>query len=234
MISVKRRTQTLGLSLLAAMCGLMAILAVDAQANWLVEKKELTTNETVAISAHSTFKLVVASLNFEIQCKTVASEGFKLIAKSTTSEGKLKISSCTAFSPPGSGKEQKNCKPTEPIIMGTLTLIILHNGLNYLLDEPDPISNKYGEIVFSELCALAETSELHGLQVLECGHLNPPGTWVQLDCDESLVAHLERQAPFQLFPEDALEFGENAAKIESMIELKLSGSNTGKAWGGHV
>ena len=232
MTSMRRGAKALGLFL--SLCGVMAVFAAGAQGNWLVEGAELTTNETVAVKAASTLKIVVAAKNLEIQCTTAASEGLKLIAKSATAEGKIKFSSCKAFSPPGSGKESKNCNPKEPIVAGGKVLIILHNGINYLLYEPAAGGTKFTTIEFPELCALTETSDVTGSAVFECGHLNPPGTWLILDCATAETSHEAREAPSALFPSDTVKFGANAATISGYVVTELAGANAGKNWAGHV
>ena len=228
-----RRGPTALASSLLAILGLMAVLAAGAQANWLVEGTELTTNETVAVKPHTPWTLKVLAKNLELQCSTVESEGLTLIAKSGTGEGKVKYSKCVTFSPPESGKESKNCKPKEPIIAGGKTLIILHNSENWILDEPGSGSIKFSTIEFSELCALTESADLTGTVVLECGTLLA-SQWVHLDCKSSSSLRLERPAPETLFSSDSLKFGPNVAIPGGIIALSLAGINATKPWAAEI
>ena len=229
-----RRGPTALASSLLAILGLMAVLAAGAQANWLVEGKELTTNETVAVSAHTPWTLTIPAKNIQFRCTTAASEELKLLAKSATAEGKVKYTGCTAFSPPGAeGKEQKNCKPKEPIVTGAITLITLHNGKSYLLEEPNTLGGKFSTIEVSELCALTESNDLTGKQVLECGQL-VSSVFVQVDCSTLNISTLETVTSETLFPLDTLKFGANSATISGIIKLSLSGANAGKTWAGEV
>lgn len=225
-----KRAWTLGLSFMAAL-GLMAVATAGAQANWLVEGVELTENETVKVEALTPFTLTVPAKKLEINCTTVASKNYKLIGKSATAEGELEISGCTSFS---TGVEQKNCKPGEPIKIALKSLLILHNSISYLLDEPTAAGNKFATIVFGELCAITETADLKGSIVLECGHLNPPGTWLILDCKNSEVTHLVRVAPAALFTSDSIIFGLSQAAVADATRVNLSGARTGKPWGGQI
>jgi hypothetical protein len=229
----KRGPKTLGLSLIAVL-GLMAFIATGAQANWEVEGKELTANETVAGKGHTVWGLSVEKKNLEIQCTTTASTS-TLLAKSGTAEGETKLTGCTTFSPIGSGKVNSNCKPKEPIALGFKILLILHNGNVYLLLEGKKTGGKLGTIEFSELCALTESSELLGSRVDECGHLIEPGhTWVFLDCANGEARHYIRPASRLLFLSDLFKFGSNEAEVSGITELELSGANKGKTWGGSI
>lgn len=232
MNSARRGPKALCFSLLVLL-GLMAmLLAAGAQANWLVEGKELTANETVAVSTHTPWNLTVPAKNIQFRCTVAASEGLKLIGKSAVAEGQVKYSGCAAFSPPG-GAEQKNCKPKEPIVTGAITLITLHNGKSYLLEEPKTLGGKFSTIEVSELCALTESSDLTGKQVLECGSL-VSSVFVQLDCNTLLASPLEEVTPATLFPLDTLKYGADSATISGIIKLSLSGANVGKTWAGGV
>ncbi|HKT83444.1 MAG TPA: hypothetical protein VJQ84_06365, partial [Solirubrobacterales bacterium] len=205
-----------------ALCSLGAIVAPAAHANWLVEGATLAHDEPLAISAHTTHKLIVEKKNLEIQCTTVKSSGFKLVASSGTAEGIMSFTGCTTFSPPGSGKVSTNCKPKEPLSDGMKVLVILHSGKNYLLSEPATSGGKFMAIEFSELCALTETSDLTGEEVLECGKLEPAGVFVGEDCNVSRATHLMRYAPEALF-EGNLQFGPSLAKSDGIFAVSLAG-----------
>jgi hypothetical protein len=232
-----RRTyglKVLGVSLLAAL-GLMAVTAVGAQANWEVEGAELKENAPAEFTNVGENTLVVEKQNFEIKCTTVKTKKFELIAKSGTAEGEDEYSGCKTFSPIGSGKESKLCNPiNQPIILAIRVLLILHNGINYMLLEPRVAGGRFSKIEFSELCALTESSELLGTSVDECGHLNPPGTWLILDCANSQVLKLVRPAPIALFPLDVMRFGANPALPGGETSGILIGPFLGRPWGGRI
>ena len=230
----KNGLKAFGLSFLAVL-GLMAFVAAGAQANWEVEGKELTTNETVKVEQVSVAKLVVSAKNIEFQCAKVAQEtGLKLVAKSGTAEGKVKFSSCKAFSPPGSGTESKNCNPKEPIVAGGKALLKLHNGQSYVLFEPPTEGGKFTTVEVGELCALTETSDVTGETVFECGELNS-GLWLHEDCATSKISHDVRPASASLFPTEKLSFGKSEATLAGDALVELNGTNIGKSWaGGHV
>ncbi len=217
----------LGLALLA-LCGLMAAMAASAQANWLENGAELTANKNVTAKAHTTGKLLVSSLNFEIRCTTVKGEGLKVVAKSGTAEGKVAFSGCTAFQI-SDGKEQKNCKPSEPITAGGKALLVLHNAKNYVLFEPET-GKPFTTITLSELCALAETSDVTGSLVAECGTLSG-GVFAGEDCNVARAEHLLQPAPAALFTGDKLAFGENAATLQGIAAVELESKNS---WAGHI
>ena len=226
---VKHWPKVLSLSLL----GLLTLAVSGAQANWEIEGKELTANESVAAKAHTPWGLGVPAKNFEIKCNATETEGLKLLAKSATAEGKIKLTGCATFEIK-SGTELKNCKPKEPIILGIKILMILHNNEIYLLLEPAS-GTKFTTLEFSELCAITETADLIGTRVDECGHLTSPGnTWVHLDCGNGQPRFFIRPAPKLLFPSDIKLFGKSEVEDSGITELELSGANKGKTWGGRI
>ncbi|HKT82817.1 MAG TPA: hypothetical protein VJQ84_03160 [Solirubrobacterales bacterium] len=217
---------------LLAVGALMMIGAAGSHANWMVEGKELTTNTEVTIKAATPVVYTVEKLNLEIKCTTVKASEFKLLAKSATAEGKISLSGCSSFSPIGSETESKNCKPKEPFVFGTKRLIVLHNGKNYLLDEPSAANGVLGVIEFSELCSLTERAEIKGKLALECVHfLSPPPAYVFLDCDVSAATHWVRDAPLALFPSDLLSFNGSSMTQSGVLEEALV---SGAPWGGQV
>ncbi len=241
MSSAMRRINVLALALLA-LCSLTALMATSAQANWLESGAEVMSNKNVLLKAHTTTKLVVSSLNFEIRCTTLKAEGAKIVAKSTVGEGKVAFSGCTAFQI-STGTEQKNCKPSEPIKAGGKSLIVIlatkfgdASSLRvFLLLEPEA-GKPFTTIVLPELCALAETSEVTGSLVAECGSLSG-GVFVGENCNVARVEHLQRQAPAGLWrgathteqAEHELCFGENKAKLEGILADELESKNS---WAG--
>ncbi len=241
---MNRRLRALGLCLLA-LCGLTAIMAASAQANWLEKAKEIHVNLKVVAATHEAAKLLVKSLNLEIRCTTLAASDILLLALKTIATGFAEFSGCTSFQI-SDGKEQKNCKPSEPIVAGGRALIQLYaltkGGalLNVILFEQEG-TKPFTTITLPELCALAETSDVTGSLVAECGILDA-GAFVQEDCKTERVLHLLR-APDQagwfetdlkgghVEVKDEIKFGENKAVLDGIADVELS---TKEVWGGHV
>ncbi len=187
---MSRKLRALGLTVLA-LCGLTALMAASAQANWLEEGKEI---------------------HFQIS----------------------------------TGTEQKNCKPKEPILAGGRALIKLYaltkGGvlLNVILFEQEG-TKPFTTVTLPELCSLAETSDVTGSLVAECGILDA-GAFVQEDCNKERVLHL-LQAPAQtgwfesdlkgghVEVQDKLKFGENAATLDGIADVELESKKT---WAGHI
>lgn len=231
----KQGLRVFGLSILAVL-GLMAFMAGGAQANWLIETagKELKENASVEVTQVGTGKLIVEKKNIEFQCSTLTSKELKLVASSAKGEGSVEFSGCKAFSPPGSGKESKNCNPiNQPIKASGLVLVVLHEGKNYLLFEENG-ATPFATVKVGELCALVETSNVTGDLTAECGDLEgTPVAWVFLDCSNMAVLHLIRPAPAALFP-NKLKFGANEAKLEGEASVILIGALLGKPFGGEI
>jgi hypothetical protein len=227
----KNGLKALGLMVVAAL-GLMAFMATGAQANWLVNGVELKANEAVAATAHTNGILTVPAKKLEIECTTLASKNLKLLASSATAEGEVEFSNCTTFSPPGAErKEQKNCKPGEPIKAGGKAKLILHNAQNYVLFEPTTAGGKFATITFGELCSLTETSDVKGTLVAEC----LTSALAHADCNTSEASHLIQPAPAALFTGDKLTYGAGLeATLKGVAKVELSGESKGKPWAGHV
>lgn len=232
---------------LLALCGLTALMAASASANWLEDGKEIHVNLKVVGQAHTTAELEVPSLKLEFRCTTVTPDDVLLLPLSTTALGKVNFSGCSAWSPEGlKGTEQKNCKPTEPIKAGGVALIKLlaktKGGAlkNYILFEPEP-GEAFTTIVLPALCALAETSKVTGSTVAECGTLDAEKKFVSEDCNVERVQHLIQAGPTVWFESDGagghkeviddLKFGTNLAFVLGIASVELE---SGKPWCGHV
>jgi hypothetical protein len=235
-----RKLRTLGISF-AAILGLMAFMAVGATANWLVlhpvTKTVVEPEVTLEIKKHSEhFALLVPALSLEILCAKVqqdAAAPVKLLAASTVAHGHVIFMECKTTI---KGIESPGCKPTEPILAGGLFLIILHNGINWMLLEPLK-GLPFTTLLFNPAkCALPEENEITGSLVFECGHLSPPNTWVRLDCKNHELTHLIREAPEALFPADGFRFGENGELLDGIVALSIAAPELYKdaLWGGHV
>ena len=247
MSSVKSRFKIVYLTVLA-LCGLTALMATSAQANWLESGAEVTVNKNVKAKAHTTGKLIVEKLNLEIRCPTLTGEGLKLVAKSTKAEGKVKFTGCKSFQK-STGTESKNCEPlagTEKgvikaggIILTVKYALIQGNAASletFLLYEPET-GKAFATVEFSELCALASTTEVKGSFVADCGELVSE-KFVAEECSVAQVAHLLKPAgPTKFWKgashtevvEDILLFGKNEAKVEGIASDELESGNT---WAG--
>ncbi len=239
---MNRRLKAFGLCLLA-LCGLTALMATSAQANWLVGGAELTTeNKNVLAKAHTTGKLIVSSLNFEIRCTTVEGKGLKIVKSSTKGEGKAAFSGCTAFQI-SDGKEQKNCKPKEPILAGGIVLLkpyALAKGaplFSIVLFEPETEGGKFTTVELPELCALAETSDVTGTVAAACGQLKE-SKFASEDCNVASVSHLLLPVVTlwlgkndEVQVKEKMKFGENEATLEGIAAVELESK---ESWAGDV
>jgi hypothetical protein len=242
----KHGLRAFGLSFLA-LSAFMAVMAVGAQGAWLQlisgVASTIPDKTEVSVSAHTAGTLLLPAKNLEIECKKVAAETLLLrTAPLGSAEGKLLFTECKAFQIGPKLEAAPKCDPVEPIKAAGLAQLILHTGAgndghNYVLFQPH--KNAKGEfepfttIVFSELCALTETSTVKGELIAECGHLNGSSVFVHLDCQSHLATQLLRQvAGTTLFPLNKLIYGLNtAATIDGIAAAKLA---SGNSWGGHV
>jgi hypothetical protein len=245
MSSIGSRFKLLGLCMLA-LCGLTAFMAASAQGNWLENGVAITVKKPLKLKAHTPVNYLIPALNFEIKCTTLEAKEMQLLvgtSTTATAEGKVALSGCAGFS---KGVEQKNCKPeNQPIVLGGLWLVkllALTKGgtlLNVILVEQNGAS-PLATIKFSELCPLAETTNVTGSVVLECGLLEPVNTFKQEDCSSSRTVHL-LQAPQQTVwffgkedseeVKDELKFGANKTTLDGIIAAELV---SGNPWGGEV
>jgi hypothetical protein len=256
---MSRKLRALGLTVLA-LCGLTALMATSAQANWLENGAEVTVNKEVKAKAHTEGKLLISSLNFEIRCPTLDAEEIKLTAKSTHATGKVKFLGCEGFQISPS-ELQKNCTPHSPgqaagtIVAGGQALIVKYATekgkpstlREYILLENIDLGEKEIKLPFTtvelpELCALAETSEVKGSLLAECGELNGSSVFVGENCSVAQKVHLLQAAPIVTFykedpktKEDTLDvldellFGENKAKVDGIASTELA---SGNPWAG--
>ncbi len=244
MSSIGSRFKVLSITLLA-LYGSTALMAGGAQGNWLESGKEVTVNKNLVVKAHTTYKMTISKSNLEFRCTTLKSEGLKLLASSTTGEGNIAFSDCLAFQT-SDGKEQKNCKPTEPIVGGsTASLKLLAKTKNGTLNNYILFGAKSGKpfttITLPEACALAETSEISGSFVAECGTL-VGGVFTFEDCKTERAEHLlqvvNNAAMFEsdgkgghMEVKENLKFGENETISSGIVGAELESKNS---WAGHV
>lgn len=244
MSSIGSRFKVLSVTLLV-LCGFLALMVGGARGNWLESGKEVTANKNLVVKAHTTFKMAVSTLNLEFRCTTLKGEGIKLLASSATGEGNIAFSNCAAFSI-SEGKEQKNCKPSEPIVGGsTASLKLLAKTKNGTLSNYILFGGKSGKpfttITLPELCALAETSDISGSFVAECGTL-VGGVFTFEDCKTERTEHLLQVVnSAAIFESDGkgghmevkenLMFGENSTVSSGIVGAELESKN---GWAGHV
>jgi hypothetical protein len=255
MSNQKRGLRLLGLPLLSIL-GLMAFMAVGAQAEWLILLADETVhvlkageNESVKISAHTASKVLIPAKNLEIVCDTLEGEELKLIGGGSLAEGKVKLTKCKTYTIGPPLTEQPKCKPAEPIVLGIVAHLVLHEvgGVkkNYILFLPPAGSETFTTIKFPETCALISTSKLTGEVLAECGEL-VEDVFTQVDCDgraitqvecggeEHQVAPLLRAAESQELVTKPLKVGANPAFLDGEALVELSGKYKGLAWGGHI
>jgi hypothetical protein len=211
---------------LAVMLTTMAVLAGTAQAAWLI-----TLKVPLEASTHTELNFKVPTeTNLEILCSTVAADGLYLIAETTEGEGKIKVSTCKTWQ---SGALKSACKPKEPIALNGKAKLLLHNGSNYILLEPE-LGKIFGVVKFEVPCALPESNNIKGSLVVECAELSG-GSVISTDCAKMSTAHLLRSAPSALFESDGLLYGASKkATLEGVTSLSLAGEYFGSSWSGHV
>ena len=223
--------KVLGLMFTLALSFFM-LLAAGAQANWLVGGVELKVNKGVLAKAHSALELNVASHSIEFRCANVSASGVELKASSAEATGKMVFSGCKAYSPIAlTGTEQKNCNPVNPIEVGFKASLLLHNGVNYVLFAPNPSTSPFTTIEIGLFCALAETSDVTGSLVAQCGRLNASSEFEGENCNVAGVTHLIKPALLALFTADSLKFGANGASFAGIAAVELSSK---ESWAGHI
>ena len=259
----KHGLRALGLSFLAVM-GLMAFMVAGAQGAFLYLKEEpagsgkfvtktLAVESEPTISMHSEHGvLLVGDLNFEILCKKVESDPtakVKLLANSTVAHGHLLFKECESFEIENKVTKVKltllgKCKPwststgkeSGEILAGGLAELILHEGKTVVLFKPLTGTAVFTKIELPETCALAESSEITGELVAECGELNPPNTFVGGDC----ATHRETQLLKAITPALAekitgnpkLKFGEHVAELHGIAAVKFGEPCINCKWSG--
>jgi hypothetical protein len=244
MSNQKPGLRLLGLSLLSVL-GLMAFMAVGAQAEWLILLADKTVhvlkageNESVKVSAHTASKLLIPAKNLEIVCEALEADDLLLIGGGSLAEGKVKFTKCKTYTIGPPLTEQTKCKPDEPIVAGGIVHTVLHKApggvlKNLVLFLPPPGSETFTTIKFPEACALIATSKLTGELHAECGEL-VGGVFTQVDCAKHQVAPLLRAAASQELVIKPLKFGANPMSLDGEVLVELSGKYIGLSWGGHV
>lgn len=211
--------------------GLMAFMAGPAQAAWLITP---SGTELIKVSMHQEGNLLLSS-GVEVKCATIASEDLLLELDSpteTSAKGGVAFNKCHTFK---KGIAAPTCDPVNQPIKASLSAhVVLHEGKNYVLFEPN-VGERFTEIEFDEeLCALVEISEIRGSLVAECGQLTGEGKFSGEDCKNQAISHLLQPATQALSPKDNLKFGELGASVDGIVKAELGGGNTGDSWSGEV
>ena len=243
----------LGVCLVAALglAGLGAASASAATEAWLIEGKAITEHTNIhAIlrrlepkkEGEETQKhlvLLIPSKELNILCEILTTDDGLLFPNTVEGLITLLITECKTEI---KGKENKGCKPFEPIVVETSFHLILHptkEGSNYLLFEPDPQGKHpktFTTLQFNEETCALPNAEITGSFVVEGLGENyelKEKTGIDYIATE-LVHHLITQAPAALFPEDVLKYGANEMRLDGVADVLLSGPNEGKKWSGHV
>jgi hypothetical protein len=138
--------------------------------------------------------------------------------------GILSFSLCQTFI---EGALSKVCKPAEPIIPKTLSLLVLHEGRD--LDKFFPHEGKnFTNIRFSELCSL-EVNGGAGVPIT--------GTIFAKDCQNELlnekVTHLIEEDAAATAALGGIFFGTHKMTLDGSANLSLTGAHAGLNWSGH-
>ncbi|MGH2975312.1 MAG: hypothetical protein ACRDLL_10660 [Solirubrobacterales bacterium] len=245
MTNARHFLATLGACLMASVA-LMACIATAAQAEpaeWQFEGKtmselklekapivgELDAKSSLQISGTGKLKEKIT-----LECsKLEIKNGFLL--KGGTSTGEYLYSSCKTTI---SGKESKACKPSEPVNINQVILLILHGNDTKIFSLVD----MNGVVHFGELCALAEEAALKGSVVFEC----PEGAEPSGPCETEQVSHLfnannevaemfkGQEEEGQVLPDDEFFFLNNPAEWVERLAIRAAAFLNGQRWRGIV
>src|SRR6188472_683775 len=220
-MTMARRRSRLGIfrSALLVLLSLGALAATHAQAEgeWRVEGKKLTTEEafTGLLAGKTEYSFLIPTSNLTIKCKLKLWVG-AVILPSGESNGANQYKECQSFV---AGKETPSCNPGT-IELKFKSLLILHNGKTYFLFEPRE-NARFGVIKLGEFCALGESADIKGTYVMAC---------VEFSCETEMVAHSMEPASAELFPSDKLTFGTKAMTFDGTDVVEPGGINYGKLW----
>jgi hypothetical protein len=230
----------------------MAFMATGASAAFLYTEgttvKTLTVASEPVIEAHTDGTLRIPAKNLKILCQKVESDpGAKviLLPNSTVAHGHLLFKECESFDIK-TNTLQKNCTPKSPgqelgkILAGGLAELILHPANNTMvLFKPlvvEGVTQPFTTIVLPELCALAETSNVTGSLVAECGQLKSETekVFVGGNCATHRVTQLLQSVSEALAKTlgDTLKFGASEAFVDGIAAVKFAAPCAGCAWGG--
>jgi hypothetical protein len=252
----KQGLRALGLSFVAVL-GLMAFMAAGAQAaegKFLYLVGAVTTTLAAesepVVSAHTHGTLLIPGKNLKILCPKVASDpgapvkllGSNLGAAGGIAHGHLIFKECESFTI-STNVLQGNCTPKSPgaaageILAGGLAELILHPANTTLvLFKPlvvGGVTQPFVTIVLPELCALAETSNVTGELIAECGKLEPANTYVGGSCSTHRTEQLLKEIPEALRKAlgFGLKFGANEASVDGIAAVKFGAPCAGCSWG---
>jgi hypothetical protein len=241
----KHGLKALGLSFVAVL-GLMAFMAAGASAAFLYLEESMTKTLAVdsepVFSAHTDLTFLIPAENLKFLCQRVVSDPtapITLLANSTVAHGHLLFKECEAFTI-STNILQKNCTPSSPgtaagEILGTgLAELILHPANNTMILFKPLASKPLFIIVLPELCVLAETSNVTGSFVTECGELKPANTFVGGNCATHRVTQLLKEIPAELRNTlgDKMKFGANEMFLDGIIAVKFGAPCSNCSWGG--
>lgn len=236
---------------LAAALGLMAVSAsgAQAQAGWLVNGAFINSTRTVDGTIHP-LKATAPTERHMLLSGTALGGKVKILCEELTVDDGLLFANEKAeglaiflFSTcPVLLNEivVHVCEILQPITMHVKFHAILHNSLTYLLFEPGTTGQPFVKIKFpNEECPLFPERELAGSWVVQCLSealkTMEEATGKPDLCLSDLVHHLISEAPNQkLFGSDGLTFASNAAKLEGILDLLMSGADSGKTWAVHI
>jgi hypothetical protein len=191
-------------------------------AEWRIEGKAITSNESVTGTAHVASNLLVPDFTLQILCSKHTIEVGSILTNGTA-VGKLALSSCKTWS---GGNEVPACVPKEPIIAGGLATPVLHGGLTYIKITPSTGTENFAVVKFAPPCALPEIVNIRGSAIVEC--LSSKLATGAKYCEEESVTHLGQVAPTSLFPTNTLLFGTHLITFDGIAEVTLGGANKGK------
>lgn len=120
------------------------------------------------------------------------------------------------------------------ILAGGLAELILHPANNtIILFKPLP-EKAFTTIELPELCAFAETSNVTGSFVTECGELKPENIYVGGNCATHRVTQLLKPISEELAKTlgDTIKFGASTVTLDGIVAVKFGLPCAGCSWGG--
>lgn len=211
----ERGPVVLGLCILVAL-GLLAFSAAAAQAEgqWTIKGKALTSTETISGSAEGTSTFLVPSIKLQIACGEASVSG-KLEVEGKGNQT-MTFGKCVVVGAP-------SCK-VDPIVAQFKNQLVLHGGETWIVFLP-PVEGKPFTTIFILECAFQEVNQLTGSFIALLGS----------EAVEQLLAFKSDSATAELFKPLGIKIGYAFGAAPAFLDMssiwKLSGANAGQNWG---
>lgn len=219
MLEVRRGLKIL--SVCALMCSLIAIMASSANAEWMVNGKNvgstLQPSLKTELEGGDVLLTKILGIKVEKSCKKAEFINLRLLAAGGTSEGTIKFSECTIKL---NEKLSTPCLPKTTGINDVIETQTLVGSLGSPLVTVKPA--KAGGFLMvietSEECAVGQKISVGGTLILKDS---------QNKLTEELVTHL-----FEADASSSLTAAGQTATLDGSANASLSGSHAGLKWSG--